>query len=155
MHTKAQGTSMFPLIRPGADIVIDNRRGDAYVPGDIVAYLARGGRIVVHRIITGARDRSYFVKGDNNRVVDRPVEARRIVGRVVRIVYKSYAIELQTPLSRTVSRFIARVGRAALSRRKFAWAEYALTYLAAALMSLWSVACYRLRRDAGKRQSAR
>lgn len=87
LRIRADGYSMFPVIRPGALIHIEPLAQDeAPLPGDIIAWKRDTG-FVVHRLIRIIRedDRILFItRGDSCSYEDRPVLKEQIAGRVVR-----------------------------------------------------------------------
>lgn len=83
---RADGYSMYPVIRPGSFIYIEPLKDDHFpCPGEIVAWKRDSG-FVVHRLVRILRkdNRTMFItRGDSCLREDPPVEA--IAGKVVRI----------------------------------------------------------------------
>lgn len=84
---KANGCSMYPLIRPGDILYIEPYGNDeAPVPGEIIAWKRDSG-FVVHRLIriTSENDViSFITRGDSCSREDNPVTREQIAGRVIR-----------------------------------------------------------------------
>lgn len=81
------GSSMFPLIRDGDDVVIENAAPSRLRPGDIVSY-QQGKRLITHVLHSSfpiGRRRLLFCKGLTNNYGDMPVFSDRVVGRVTKI----------------------------------------------------------------------
>lgn len=104
-----------PLIMSEATILLDTHSKQHYRVGDVVAYIGSGGSSTVHRIIfsmtTASGHRRYLLKGDHNCGSDGFIDAQYIFGKVQKVVYLSYEIDLTTPLSLYASKLIARCGR--------------------------------------------
>ncbi|MEM8964545.1 MAG: hypothetical protein AAGD38_23870 [Acidobacteriota bacterium] len=76
---------MSPCLRSGD--LVDVARARWTVPGDIVAFEADSGYLIVHRVIGyGWCDGRLFVqtRADRTGALDRPVALRALIGRVVR-----------------------------------------------------------------------
>lgn len=123
METTASGVSMSPIIRPRASIFIDISSKQIYSVGDIVVYMNFKGDIVAHRIllsiISASGGQQYLLKGDNNIRLDRYIDEHRLFGKVCKIVYPSYSINLNSVCSMYMSRLIAKCGRFAIMRNRF------------------------------------
>ena len=77
------GSSMKPLLRPGATVEIEPPSRDPRV-GDIVVYRSPQGSLVVHRV--WARRGDFIVtKGDAFTLLDAPVPRARVLGVVTRV----------------------------------------------------------------------
>lgn len=78
--------SMEPAIATGSTVVDERVKVTALRPGDIVTYVARGDRIITHRIVAITNDENgpaITTKGDANRVADPElVRAPNVLGRV-------------------------------------------------------------------------
>lgn len=131
METTAKGDSMTPFIESGARIILDMSPKHVYRTGDIVAYIGSKGSLVVHRIIylpsSSSVRGTYMLKGDHNKGADRYVYPRRIVGKVQRIVYPSYTIDVSTPFPALAGRLIAYFGKITSARPWFYGAERLVT----------------------------
>ncbi len=78
--------SMRPLLEPGDLVVVKRVPPEAVEPGDVVAYLAGDGSIVVHRVVRIERLGGvtvFHTRGDANPVEDEPWPAERLLGRLV------------------------------------------------------------------------
>ena len=75
------GTSMEPTLQAGDVAIV--YRSDAYVVGDVIAFAAPEGAVVIHRVIDVEGD-TYVPQGDNRERTDhwRPT-AEDITGRMV------------------------------------------------------------------------
>ncbi len=77
---QVSGASMGRAIRGGAEVLVT--AADAPRRGEVWAFRAREGHLVVHRFL-GARGDQLWFKGDANSRTDVPVTADDLVGRVV------------------------------------------------------------------------
>lgn len=72
------GTSMHPVFHSGDLVVVHSE--SRYHVGDVLAYHALEGGIVLHRVVHANHDR-FVLKGDNNRAIDpNIVERSQVVG---------------------------------------------------------------------------
>jgi len=77
---RCEGNSMYPTLRDGDILFVDSQC--VVRTGDIVVYSAVGGRRIVHRLI-GIRKPGLIIQGDNNRLPDSGLIARRqLLGKV-------------------------------------------------------------------------
>lgn len=74
-----RGGSMWPAIRDGARVEVTPCTPDALRPGEIAAF-ARGGQIVVHRVVERT-DRGFVFRGDALAGDDPWVSADAVLGR--------------------------------------------------------------------------
>ena len=85
VRIEASGYSMYPTIKPGNRIYIEEvKDSEALCPGDIIAW-QREDDIVVHRLVHRYLhdDDYYFIsRGDSSRVTDMPVAFDDIIGVV-------------------------------------------------------------------------
>lgn len=123
MKIAIKGISMAPLIRLGAKITLDISPNQTYRAGDIVAYIGYRGNIVAHRVLLSALTptgyQQYLTKGDYNCGSDRYIDEQHLLGKVQKIVYPSYTIDLTTPLSFFIARLITYSGRITVAHRWF------------------------------------
>jgi len=86
VRIRAEGYSMYPVIRPGNIIYIEPFAEDeAPVPGTVIAWKRETG-FVVHRLISIKKeeDRTCFTtRGDSCSNEDKPVTKELIAGRVI------------------------------------------------------------------------
>ena len=76
-----QGTSMYPLLRPG-DVALVVHGHDGLRVGDVAAYWS-GDRIIVHRLLRRCRPgENLLTGGDNRHLADEPVPTNVVLGRV-------------------------------------------------------------------------
>ncbi|MCR4804378.1 MAG: S24/S26 family peptidase [Clostridia bacterium] len=75
----SKGISMWPLIRPGRDVIEISERTEPLKPFDAVVYKDGQGRYVLHRVIRIDGD-TYDILGDNNWRMERSVKDGQIIG---------------------------------------------------------------------------
>ena len=142
MQTIARTGSMMPLIAPGAKIILDMSPKQSYKAGDIAAYLGYGGNIVVHRILgaalTPSGRKQYLLKGDHNKGLDRYIDEKHLLGKVQKIVYPSYDIDLATFLSSSVAPLIAYCGTITSAHRWFYTVERITVSCLTLILILWA-----------------
>jgi signal peptidase I len=87
VRIRADGYSMYPLIRPGNIIYIEPFAEDeAPLPGTVIAWKRETG-FVVHRLIRIIREEertNFITRGDSCINEDKPVTADQLAGLVVR-----------------------------------------------------------------------
>jgi phage repressor protein C with HTH and peptisase S24 domain len=76
------GPSMSPALTPPARVLLDAAARPR--PGELWAFGAHDGSLVVHRCLRRRRDGTYEFRGDAELGDDAPVPTERLVGRVVR-----------------------------------------------------------------------
>jgi signal peptidase I len=108
----SSGNSMFPLILHGSRCEFVPFEPERAGIGDILLFVTEQHRLVGHRLIGIARERNktwYVCKGDANRSLDPPVQADRIIGRLVRIHRRGRTIRADAGFPRLWGAFVARV----------------------------------------------
>lgn len=122
VEIKAHGGSMRPLISQDAMCKLDSTSRQIYRAGDIVAYIGYGGTVVIHRIIytkSTSSGRHYLLKGDHNSGLDRYVDENRLIGKVQKVIYPSFSIDLTTSWASFIAWLIARCERTTTGHRWF------------------------------------
>jgi signal peptidase I len=88
LKIKAEGYSMYPTVKPGSIIYIDNPAdSDEPVPGEIIAWKKDSG-FIVHRLVRVEKDDKgtrLVTRGDSCLYEDESVAFDKLAGRVVRI----------------------------------------------------------------------
>ena len=118
----AFGRSMLPFIRDGKDVVTLGPTTDSLKVNDVVFYRRDNGQFVLHRIIRARRDGTYDLCGDNQGYVEKGVEPRQIIAKLVRIERNGKTVSLRSfsaklwYLRLPVRRFLIHV-KCALRRR--------------------------------------
>lgn len=86
---------MAPLIKPGCRLVIDFKNKNYHL-GDVVVF-SKENRILAHRIISVNKQKKLsFLKGDNNPRPDGWFDSRKIIGRIEKIIYPDYIVDLNS-----------------------------------------------------------
>ncbi len=88
-----KGDSMHPLIKNGAKVIINFHFSNLTI-GDIVVFL-KDDKFIAHRLIK-KRQGLLFTKGDNVSHMDAPLREEQILGKVEKVVYPDYIIDLRT-----------------------------------------------------------
>lgn len=87
------GWSMAPLIKPGCQLVVDFKNKNYHL-GDVVIF-SKENRFLAHRIINLNKQKKLFLlKGDNNPSLDGWIRSQKILGRIEKIIYPNYTINL-------------------------------------------------------------
>jgi signal peptidase I len=111
---KVSGKSMAPWIRPG-DVLFVRRAGMGRAsPGQVVLF-ARGGRLIVHRVIGRLRvaGRVFLeTKGDATWDADAPISETELLGRATQIFRAGRSIALETPHQAALGRLLACISPA-------------------------------------------
>lgn len=83
-----------PLIKEKSQLLVKFGRNHQYQTGDIVLFLKKG-QLAAHRIIK-TQNSSFILKGDNNLAVDGSFKASKLLGKVEKIIYPQYTIDLNS-----------------------------------------------------------
>ena len=120
---RPEGTSMWPLVRGGDGIVVEQAaEGDIRV-GDILVFWGGGAKLIAHRLVRidcAGGEKRYRMRGDFRRRMDKPVGYEAIVGRVAAIERGGKTIRTNSAGFRLKSAAWATVRPAALLARA-AW----------------------------------
>ena len=114
-----RGNSMWPLVRDGDKARLAHGSGKLRL-GDVVAY-QRNGELVVHRlirIVRGAGEPRFLIKGDNVSGRDPIVRASKVLGRVVALQRSGKWRRLDTRLMQAVGWIVATFAFARLILRR-------------------------------------
>ena len=92
---RPSGRSMYPSIREGELITVEPVRASHVKSADIVLYRSERG-LIAHRVVEiASRDTLIFrLRGDASLSCDEPVEAHRILGRVVGVQRNGRSVAL-------------------------------------------------------------
>lgn len=84
VEVRVEGTSMEPSLPADVMVRIRCTGMKAMEPGDVVAFLAGGRRLTIHRLVLSKTRRPYVLtRGDANIFCDPPVPVGDVVGRVM------------------------------------------------------------------------
>jgi signal peptidase len=79
-----EGNSMEPTLQTGDLVIVLKRVATSDVSvGDVVVY-RRGSTLIIHRVVM-IEGSTFITKGDNNWVVDPPVNSEALIGKVLEI----------------------------------------------------------------------
>lgn len=104
----AFGSSMQPLIRPGAELRIEPVQAAEIFLGDVLTFYLQPETSVSHRVIKILNENgriSFLTKGDNRLEMDARVFEAQVIGRVVQVD----TINLQSFYWRVLGGLIARI----------------------------------------------
>lgn len=88
-----QGYSMYPLIVPGRDeVIISPLRDHKIKRGDVLLYRRKNDKLILHRVYKKKDDKIYFV-GDNESVVEGPLDISQIHGIMTAFNHKGKKIK--------------------------------------------------------------
>ena len=88
-----QGYSMYPLIVPGRDeVVISPIKDHKIHRGDVLLYRRKNDRLILHRVYKVKDDKVFFV-GDNESVVEGPLEVSQVHGIMTAFYHKGKKIK--------------------------------------------------------------
>ena len=100
------GTSMWPFIRNGDEIVVEQVLESEIRLRDVLVFSGGGKKLIAHRLIcveeSGA-GRRYVMRGDFRRWPDRPVSYESIVGKVAAIERRGKTIRPDGALQRSLA----------------------------------------------------
>jgi len=100
MHLRASGTSMFPFIREGDVLLIDECITDNLHTADIAVYKIEG-KSFAHRVLWNAKD-FLFLKADTHFSVEK-IHTSEITGKLKAITRNGRVIDLSAGLSKFFS----------------------------------------------------
>lgn len=100
---------MMPLIKPRCQLQVKFEKNLRYRTGDIVLFVKKGG-LAAHRIIK-TKGSSFVLKGDNNAGVDGSFEASDLMGKVEKIIYPEYSINLNSPKNQFIKNLFVLYSR--------------------------------------------
>lgn len=98
IHASSQGQSMSPIIKDGCRLEVNLRKRSNFRIGDIIT-LILDHQLAAHRIIginKKGRQKLYKIKGDNNIKTDGLFAKKMILGKVEKIFYSNYTVNLNT-----------------------------------------------------------
>ena len=97
------GSSMWPILRSGDGIVVEQKPEDAIRPGDILVFCGQTEKLVAHRlrrIRTDGQTRRYIPRGDFLLHDDPAIPYDALVGVVVEIERRGRSIRPSDPAQR-------------------------------------------------------
>jgi len=97
------GNSMYPLLRNKKDRVLLTRVSGRLKKYDIPLYMREGGQYVLHRIIKVKKD-CYYLNGDNQTFVEKPIYHHQIKAVVREIQRGGRVMSVRHPLYLLYSR---------------------------------------------------
>ncbi|MBM4396512.1 MAG: S24 family peptidase [Deltaproteobacteria bacterium] len=111
VRLRVWGTSMLPLIPPGATVVIAPASGCGPRPGDVVA-IDRDGRTVCHVLVSVRRapDGTELRTAGTSAAPDAPVDGGSLVGRIAAVEWGPLRLDTDSPAFTAVRRLAARAG---------------------------------------------
>lgn len=89
-----RGTSMYPMIREGRDMVLLTSIPARLKKYQAVLYKRENGAFVLHRIV-GISDNSYTMRGDNQFVLEHGIKKEQMIGLVCAIENEKQKIDTQ------------------------------------------------------------
>jgi len=91
------GNSMFPILRDRRDRVVLTHAGEKLKKFDIPLYRRDGGQYILHRIVKVKGDH-YYINGDNQTFIEKPVYRRQIKAVVREIQRGGMIMPVKHPL---------------------------------------------------------
>ncbi len=90
-----KGSSMFPLIREGRDVLLISKKNGRLKKYDIPLYKRKNGQYVLHRIMK-VRNDDYVLCGDNQYRLEYGIRDENIIGVLTGIIREGKTIELNS-----------------------------------------------------------
>ena len=112
---RAGGQSMHPTIKDGEIITVEPVTLSDVKRGDILLYQFKKG-VIAHRVMCVEREAAqlrFILRGDSSRTCDAPVEANKILGRVISVERAGRAVNLVSNRAK-----LLRIARVHASRYK-------------------------------------
>jgi signal peptidase I len=114
LRFQAHGRSMYPFIKHGDIISIEQRNGSTVSKGDVIFYRKQDGSTAAHRLVkvSGRKDKTVLLtKGDALKYTDPPVSPAQVMGRVILIEGRERNLKLNGWTGRMFGRFVAWMAR--------------------------------------------
>jgi signal peptidase I len=105
---------MYPFIKHGDIISIEQRNGSTVSKGDVIFYRKQDGSTAAHRLVkvSGRKDKTVLLtKGDALKYTDPPVSPAQVMGRVILIEGRERNLKLNGWTGRMFGRFVAWMAR--------------------------------------------
>lgn len=96
IQVKPKGYSMYPLFMPGRDEAIISPVERTLRRGDVVLY-RRAERILVLHRIWKINKKGYYMVGDNQNIVEGPLEKSRIIGVLTDVIRNGKKFSVKSP----------------------------------------------------------
>lgn len=119
IRIKTKGNSMMPTLRPADEVIVAPVTVAELAIGDIVVF-RNAHLLVAHRLISIANKNEKIIftaKGDNNKHIDKPFEARQIVGKVISVERAGKVITIKKEYGKAL--FMLRFGNLAYATNRF------------------------------------
>lgn len=117
MRFRAAGSSMKPLIFPGAALDVDPVPPESLRAGDVLLF-RDGAQLVAHRLVLHLDDpdrgRLLYVRGDNRADIEGPVPPELILGRVRRVCLGRFRYRPDAPWVRAAYPLVRGLYRSAV-----------------------------------------
>lgn len=81
-----QGTSMWPLIKEGKDVLVITNDVSQIKKGDIILTKRPSGRYLLHRVIRICKNGTFVICGDNSYKCDKNITKTEILGKLSSII---------------------------------------------------------------------
>ena len=104
-----KGGSMIPLIKEGSQLEVNLKPQQKIQTGDIVLFFKKG-KLAAHRIIQKSGSK-LILKGDNNRQNDGSFTSKNILGKIEKIIYPNYTINLNAAKNQLLKHFFVLYSR--------------------------------------------
>ena len=83
----AKGRSMLPLVHEGSDVLHIKKIEKPLKKGDVILYVSKDGKYVLHRLLKAKKDGTLLLAGDHNRFTDRPISHSQAIGILVAVIH--------------------------------------------------------------------
>ncbi len=111
---RAGGQSMFPTIKDGEMITVEPVATDEIKRGDIVLYRFKRG-VIAHRVVSiekqAGSGHRFILRGDSSAMCDAPVEAEKVLGRVISVEREGRNINLASRKAKLIRAARSRASR--------------------------------------------
>ncbi len=104
IEIKAQGHSMYPLLKPGTTLLVEPTTPSGCRRGDIVVFESNG-KLIAHRIIA-LNEHSFVCRGDATQHNDGLLPHEKLLGKVSGRKKQQKTISLTTPRHRLYGRMV-------------------------------------------------
>ncbi len=114
---KARGSSMFPLVRDGDNLLVEPVEIASLRVGDILLCSVQSDRVIVHRVVRRRKaDGKFLLQGDRVSEPDGWIDSVHILGRVTEIERGGVHLPVSDPAGRFLAKCAVWKSRWQLSR---------------------------------------
>ncbi|MDQ0975388.1 signal peptidase [Neobacillus niacini] len=131
LNLPAYGNSMYPYIQQGDLCRFTPCDPSLIKTGDVILFFSETGQLIAHRFVqkkTIKNKQIFLFKGDTNLGLDQPIEAGKILGRLISIEKQNFKITSNQITARLWAKLILMVPALSGILRKLINMKYKLQF---------------------------